>query len=483
MLWKKVLNNYKIGNKMIYPNIIVRSGTSYISKQQNRILKANLGSCVAVAIVDRVNKIGGILHTLLPEPYSNFVDIDEKYASTGLPKFIDDLIKLGAEIGCLEASVAGGAFPGESNDFDFYINIGGKTAEKVSKILNFYKINIRQWETGGFFSSHLTLNLDTFEVSILPIIEEYKDINNTSSFKKPEIKTLQKQADEIKPIPQIVVKIISMINSKSSGLNDIGREIKKDQVISAKALQLSNSAAFDRAYPITTIDEAILQIGEETLVKDILNHYIKELYALSAKGYSLCQGGLFHHSLSTALVNEKLCEYTGIEDPQTGYTAGLLHDLGKILLDQYLSESKPLFYRELIKKTKNITDIEKELFGLDHAQAGVMIAEKWQLPQYIKEVIKFHHSPEQAEKYKNLVTLTHISDILSSWYMTGILPETSRIDVTLHILEKLDLPPDKILEFTHQLPLKEFAAMFPLNLNEISGKKDCIIVDGGIVCH
>ncbi|MGE4519227.1 MAG: HDOD domain-containing protein [Desulfobacteraceae bacterium] len=468
---------------MLYPNIIVRSGTSYISKQQNKNLKANLGSCIGIALVDRVNQVGGILHTLLPEPYSNFVDIEEKYASTGLPKFIDELINLGAQISCLEASVAGGAFPGESSDFDFYINIGGKTSEKVSKILKFYKIPVRQWETGGFFSSYLNLNLDNFEVSILPVIEEHNSSDKNYSFKKPDMEEIEKRADQIKPIPQIVIKIISMINSRSAGLKDISKEIKKDQVLSAKALQLSNSAAFDRFYPVSTIDEAILQIGEENLVKHILNHYIKELFSSSDRGYSLCQGGLFHHSLSTALVNEKLCAYTGIESPQVGYTAGLLHDLGKILLDQYVSESRPLFYRELQKKTKNITDVEKELFGLDHADAGIMIAEKWNLPGLIQDVIRFHHCPEQAEKNKNIIILTHISDILSSWYMTGVLPETSKIDITLDVLEKVSLSPKKILEFTHQLPLKEFSALFPLNLNEVSGKKECVKVAGGVICH
>ncbi|MDY0131208.1 MAG: HDOD domain-containing protein [Desulforegulaceae bacterium] len=468
---------------MLYPNIIVQSGTSCISKQQKKKLKASLGSCIGIAIVDRVNKVGGILHTLLPEPYSNFVDIEEKYASTGLPKFIDELIKEGAEISCLEVSVAGGAFQGKSTDLDFYINVGGKTAEKVSNILKFYKLNIRQWETGGFFSSCLSLNLNNFEVSILPMIDECSISTKDYVFKKPEKKQIEKKVDQIKPIPQIVIKIISMINSKSAGLKDIGKEIKKDQVISAKVLQLSNSAFFDRTYPIDTIDEAILQIGEENLAKHILNHYIKELFSSSDRGYSLCKGGLFHHSLSTALINEKLCKYTRIEPPQAGYTAGLLHDIGKIILDQYVSKSKPLFYRELLNKTKNIIDVEKELFGLDHAEAGILLAKKWNLPEVIQDIISLHHRPKEAKRNKNIIILTHIADILSSWYMTGVLPETSRMDITLDLLEKVSLSPKKILEFTHQLPLKEFSALFPLKLNEISGKKDCIKVAGGVLCH
>ncbi|MCB9482063.1 MAG: HDOD domain-containing protein [Desulfobacteraceae bacterium] len=468
---------------MLYPNIIVRSGSSFISGQQYKTLKANLGSCIGIAMFDKTNKVGGILHTLLPEPYSNFVDIEEKYASTGLPKFIDELIKAGADINCLEACVAGGAFPGEPNNFDYYINLGGKTAEKVSKILNFYKITILQWETGGFFSSYLTLNLSNFEASITPVIEDGITMVQDCNFKKPEKTEIEEKADSIKPIPQIVLKIISMINSSSASLKEIGKEIKKDQVISAKALQLSNSAAFDRIYPIDTIDEAILRIGEENILKYILNHYIKEMFSSSERGYSLCKGGLFHHSLSTALINEKLCAFTGVESPQTGYTAGLLHDLGKILLDQYVSDSRPLFYRELVKQTKNITDVEQELFGMDHSEAGLIIAKKWKLPQVIHDVIKFHHNPEKAEKNKIIIILTHISDILSSWYMTGVLPESSKIDITLDILEKVSLTPQKILEFTHKLPLKEFSALFPLQLNEVSGKKECVKVDGGVLCH
>ncbi|MDY0361988.1 MAG: HDOD domain-containing protein [Desulforegulaceae bacterium] len=468
---------------MLYQNIIVRSGTSFISKQQNKILKANLGSCIGIALFDKVNKVGGILHTLLPEPYSNFIDTEEKYASTGLPKFIDELIKSGADINSLEACVAGGAFPGEPDNFDYYLNLGGQTAEKVSKILNFFKIKIIQWETGGFFSSYLTLNLNNFEASITPVAEYCIENETNHSFKKPEKNEIEKKADHIKPIPQIVIKIINMINSKSAGLKEIGKEIKKDQVISAKALQLSNSAAFEVAYPVQSIDEAILRIGEKNIVKHILNHYIKEFFSSSDHGYSLCKGGLFHHSISTALINEKLCAFTQMESPQIGYTAGLLHDLGKILLDQYVSDSRPLFYRELIKKNKNITAAEEKLFGINHCEAGLIIAKKWNLPQLILDVIKYHHSPENAQENKNIIILTHISDILSSWYTTGVLPETSKIDITLNLLEKVSLSPKKILEFMQKLPLKEFSALFPLQLNEVSGKKECVKIAGGVLCH
>jgi putative nucleotidyltransferase with HDIG domain len=459
---------------MIYPNILVQSGSSLILKQQKKIIKANLGSCIGTAIWDDVNKIGGLIHILLPEPYSEFADIEEKYATTGLPKFIDELIGLGAEIDFLKAAVAGGGFPGLPESIDVSVNIGGKTAEKVSEILKFYKIPVYKAETGGFFSSSLSLNMDTFEAEITPIIHNQAVFSekNTPDFSKTD---LYKKADEIEPIPQIILKIIKMINTKYTGMKEIADEIKKDQVISAKAIKICNSAAFDRLYSISTIDEAIIQLGEENLIKHILNYYLEKLFTATDKGYSLCKGGLFYHSLAAAFINEKLCQFTGLEIPAKGYSAGLLHDIGKILLDQSMADLKPFFYRDISEKCRDydILEIENNILGTNHCKAGVIISEKWNFPDNLKQVVKFHHDPELAEKDQTLVILTYLSDIISSWFVTGVLPETSRIKNSFKILEKVSLTPDKIQKFIDWLPLRDFASLFPLQLDEVSGKKEC----------
>ncbi len=447
---------------MIYPSVIVESGTSIIKKQEKKLLKAHLGSCIGVAIWDEINKIGGIIHILLSKPYSNLKDVPEKYASTGLPKFIGDIINSGGEIKYLKAAVAGGGFPEAPDAMDISINIGGKTAEETAAILKQYKIPVVKWETGGFFSCSLTLDIENFQVSINPFLETDSFTNDKPCEKNffTGKYSLNTKIAKIKPIPQTVLKIIEMINSKNNEINDLSSEIKKDQVLSAMAIKLANSAALGRRYRVNTIDEAVLHLGEENIIKHILSYYLKKIFSCSEKSYSMCKGGLFHHALSTAILSSKLSEFTGIETPSKLYSAGLLHDLGKILLDQSLARFRNLFYRNLIAGNSDILKIEKNILGMNHCEAGCLIADKWKLPEAVKETIKYHHMPDQAKKHKEVVLLVHIADMISSWFMTGILPETSRANSIKEALDRLSLSPDKIYRFIDWLSIREMGPLF-----------------------
>lgn len=457
---------------MFYPNIVIQAGSSKILKAQKKILKANLGSCVGIALFDKTNRVGGILHTLLPEPYSNFADVPEKYASSGLPKFIDELIREGAKIDQLKAVVAGGGFLESPDSIDLSVNIGGKTSERVKDILEKFKIPIVNWETGGFFSCSLTMDMNDFSVKINPFNTDAFELDPTQKIEILTNKNIKDKVETIKPIPQIILKIIRLFNDSTLGLKQIANEIKKDQVLSGKAIKLCNTAAFDRLYPINSIDEAIIQLGEENLIKHIFEKHFEELFTMTDRGYSLCQGGLFHHAISTALINEKLAEFTKKANKNTAYSAGLLHDIGKILLDQNMASVKPFFYRDIFNGKVDFLTAETNNIGMNHCEAGVLIAEKWNFPNSLKDAIKYHHNIDQAKQNRELVILTHISDIISSWFITGVLPETSRLDNSPSILQEVGLTPDKLLEFIDWLPLKNLATLFPVQLPEVEENKE-----------
>lgn len=116
------------------------------------ILEAVLGTCIGVAMYDPVTEVGGLIHLLLPEPFSpDSTYMPEKYASKGLPVFIDALYNAGASKENLKAVIAGGGLIGQITELDFDLDIGGRTFEVVRRILSEKKINIEMSETGGFF--------------------------------------------------------------------------------------------------------------------------------------------------------------------------------------------------------------------------------------------------------------------------------------------------------------------------------------------
>ncbi|MBW2569278.1 MAG: HDOD domain-containing protein [Deltaproteobacteria bacterium] len=434
----------------------VASGSYYVGKTKPMILEAFIGTCVGVSLVDSETGIGGLIHILLPEPISKTSSFQlQKYASTGLPLFIDALIKAGASINKLVASVAGGAFIGLLNEQDLSLDIGGRTAGIVKQILEAKEIPIQKSETGGFFTCSLRLNMQNWETGIEPAIYDNPSNENIHI---PTQKEINRTIDQIQPIPQIASKILRIINEDNYNICSLADEIKKDQVISAKTLQLCNSAMFAGRERIDSLDHALLILGQKNLVKLIISASVNTFFNQASNGYSLCKGGLYHHALGTAIISEQLAQFTGKVKPATAYTAGLLHDIGKVVLDQYVASARPFFYRELIEKN-NILEIEQNILGTDHTEVGRKLAEKWSFAQILTDTIKHHHNPANQTQDHKLTYIVSLANLLMSRFLVGLELESN---ITSNIASQLEA----IGLSTSQFP--DIVDLIPRSLLEVS---------------
>lgn len=434
----------------------VPPGYSVISGRKNEILNAYLGTCVGVALCDCEADVGGLTHLILSEPANlNNSGSPGNYAITGLPMFIEAILKRGAVRDRLEATVAGGALVGPLTEFDMEIDIGGRTIDVVENILNAQKISIKQIETGGFFSCKLGLNLLNWESNINPISVPSAD--NKIILEKPSKNQLAETIEDVKAVPQIVLKVIRMIQDEKSHMFKVAREMRQDQVISAKVLRLCNSAYFSRKVNICSIDRALVLLGEKRILKLIFSSAFEDFFLNSNEGYSLCRGGLFYHAIGTAMICEKLAGLTGLIVPDMAYTAGLLHDIGKVVLDQYLGNAYPFFYRRTQLEGDELVTVEREAFGIGHDEVGEMLAKQWSLPDHIVEIIRYHHYPEYASSDNiNLAHLVYLADLIMSRIMVG--QELERIDTrSLWVrLERIGFRMDQFASIIDNIPSQFF---------------------------
>ncbi len=390
-----------------------------VGAKKPEIFQAFLGSCVGITLCDRESGIGGLIHLLLPEPPS--IDASwkpEVSATTGLPAFIKALISLGARKKRLEACIAGGALIDPLSKTDLILDIGGRTSEIAQKILDSEGIRITQREIGGYFSCRLSLNMETLESSIDPISIPAPPTDGIV-FTPPGPEQLDKAITNLLPIPQVALKIIRMIDNDSFSFRDIAKEILQDQVLSARILKLCNSVWVHSALRVNSVEKALLRIGEKSLFPIALAVSMENFITYTNYGYSLCKGGLFNHSVYTANVSRKMAEITGKAAADLAYTAGLLHDIGKVVLDQYMNRAYPLFYRTLRQTDGDLKAAEKQFFGISHTDAGHRLAQQWDLPDSISQAILNHHCPEAAASHRDLVHLVHIADYTGYRFMVG----------------------------------------------------------------
>ena len=197
-------------------------------------------------------------------------------------------------------------------------------------------------------------------------------------------------------------------------------EIRQDQVICAKTLKLCNSAIFAGKRKIESLDHALTFLGFNNLARLVISTSMGSFYGCSSAGYSLCKGGLFHHTVGTAVISEKLADLTAEVKPGLAYTAGLLHDIGKVVLDQHIASAYPLFYRQLFEENANFNEAEKTILGVDHTEVGRDLALKWSLSESLADTIRHHHNPEDTALNVELTNIVYLADLLMSRFHTGL---------------------------------------------------------------
>ena len=441
---------------------IVTSGTSVISTKNKESLEAYLGSCVGVTLVDHQANVGGLLHLLLAEATGMDMSFQpESYATTGMPHFLKKLIDAGASKENLEACVAGGSLIGPVSEMDLSLDIGGRTAEIVQVYLEDQGIPITESETGGYAGRKMSLDLYHLKTTIEPTWQIERP--SMSPFPTDVVFNIDEAIQRVKPIPQVALKVIRMIHIDDCTMKEIGSEIRRDQVISGRVLTLCNSAIMGLRTVVDSIDRALILVGEKRLLKLVVTASVKSLFPQSSQGYSLCKGGIFQHSIGTALIAQELAVFTKKAAPDIAYTAGLLHDIGKIPLDQVMAANTPFFYRYSQEKGAELCEAEKLKFGIDHTEAGRKLGKIWTLPYNLINVIANHHYPETATEDEELVTLVYLADLLMSKFQAHHELEQINTEKLSDRLNRLDLNSDHLPILIDLIPKNIFhSASMPI---------------------
>lgn len=437
----------------------VGTGSFHVGASQPMILEASLGTCVGLALRDTEAGIGGLYHLLLAEPRASESNYQpEKYATTGLPIFLKALLKAGAARKRLNAWIAGGALVGPLEKYDLDLDIGGHTAERVMEFLADHDIDIEKSETGGFFTCALLLNMQTWECRIEPAGIEVLPAGTDRCEHKVAPADISRAMETLQPIPQVALKILRLINEDNYDIPTLAEEVRKDQVLSARTLKLCNSVFVGRREKVGSLDHALVYLGQTLLIKFVISASINNFFQQAARGYSLCKGGIYHHAVGTAVIAEKIAQMSQKADPMAAYTAGLLHDIGKVVLDQYIQSALPLFYRELQQENKNFVEVEKDLLGIDHTEAGAHLARRWSFPDSLTESIIYHHHPEDSNENRELVHTVYLADLLMSRFHPGL--EVERLDTNAlnSRLATLGLSTHAFTEIVDVIPLKVLAS-------------------------
>jgi len=220
------------------------------------------------------------------------------------------------------------------------------------------------------------------------------------------------KVQEIPPFPQTVMRILELTNDPKSGAKDLEAEIMKDQGLTTQILKLANSAFYRGRREISTVVDASVLLGFSAIQSMVLATVAGSVMNKELPGYALEKEALWKQSQISAIMTRTIAKKIKYAKPDQAYTAGLLRDIGKVILDKYVEDAYDDINEIVENEGKSFIVAEEMVLGYHHGQIGAKIAEKWNLPEELVEVIACHHNPAVAFVNPELVAITHISDSL-----------------------------------------------------------------------
>ncbi len=268
--------------------------------------------------------------------------------------------------------------------------------------------------------------------------------NTTESAK---IQRIKQKVKDIPSLPEVVTKVVKLVQDPNSSALQLGKVISHDPGLTAKVLKLVNSAYYGFPKQISSIQHAITILGFATMRGLVLSSSVVKIFTPKSTGLiALDYKKFWKHSLLSAISSKTVGEFTGHKAEDDIFSAAIMHDIGKIILEQYDHEN----YIKALKQApeplnyKMVLSSEKKHCEVTHGEIGSIVAQSWNLPQSITDVILHHHTPLASTNYKNLTSMVYLGNILSHFAIKEAALDISSIDMS--VLNYLGIDSDSLLQ-------------------------------------
>ncbi len=304
------------------------------------------------------------------------------------------------------------------------------------------------------YTSEIIFSCPKCETDISVDLKTLTQAVNASIQDLPSGDTLKKiildSVRTLPPMPQVAIKARKIISDPDSGFSELASVIETDPGITTQVLKIANSAYYGLVSEVSTIQRASVIMGTKTLLEVLTLACSSTLLGNNLRGYELDTGDLWMHSLSTAYCSKIIAKKCRPELAEDAFTAGLIHDSGKLILDPYVVERKKSFTQLLKDEKISFLDAEKEILGFDHGEIASEVCMKWQIPENISQAIKYHHNPGESSE-KDLTYIIHLSDAIAMMSGIGIGYDGMLYEIDEHVFELLGISSSDINSIMHEV--------------------------------
>jgi putative nucleotidyltransferase with HDIG domain len=213
-------------------------------------------------------------------------------------------------------------------------------------------------------------------------------------------------------LPTVIAKMLELVDNPKTSASSLSNLIMRDQVLTAKILKMANSSFYAFPRQIATVKLALVVLGFENVKEMALS--LSVLNSFKGENNKHFDTSMFwQHSVSVGACTRMLARETCYRLAGEAFVAGLLHDIGKVVLNQYLPKEFAEIQTMIFEGGQSCDEAEKEVLGVTHAEVGAWLAERWNLPVILVEAIRYHQHPESCPRNAELPLLVYLGDYLS----------------------------------------------------------------------
>lgn len=246
--------------------------------------------------------------------------------------------------------------------------------------------------------------------------------------------------ESLPALPTTSARLITMLGDKDVDMNQVADIIRIDESLSLAVLKYANSAAFGTPGREFNLRESIVRLGSGALSKIILQKQVGQVVSRPCKAFDMSREAMWRSAIGGAVASENLARKHCPEERDLCFVAGLLRDVGKLVLDQKFGEHYADSVAGVLTPTTSFIDAERKVFGTDHAEVGAALCRHWQLPERIARAVQFHHTPpEAAPDHDTLIDVVHAADVIALWSGLGLGQDGLQYELAPHVKTSLAL--------------------------------------------
>ncbi len=242
-------------------------------------------------------------------------------------------------------------------------------------------------------------------------------------------------------------RLLQVNADPESGVDDIIAIVRHDAALTARVLRVVNSAAFGLVHPVDTVARAVSYLGGWMVVSIAIGDSAGRLFQRPLDGYEGERGSLWRHDLFCAFAAREVALFARQPlSPETAFTAGLLHDIGKAVVSDFLKGTATPALTEIGEgRAADYLAAERQILGVDHAEIGCELARAWGLPEPLQKTILHHHQPQAAEEaIRPLVFAVHLGDMIAMMGGYGTGSDSLQYQLAPEYAEFFQLSPESL---------------------------------------